>query len=92
MISAVMLGSADATTTVGKGERDGIVAFTRAATDAARTGHAGICGCHRRLVYYLPYHEQAGCSPTTPRAFEAAGVTYMVADWTNYPRFQASTA
>ena len=88
MVSAVMLGSVrgDATTSVGKGERDGIVAWSpeRLQTLRAQGTPVFVDVTADWCITCLANEQAVLFTDDMSRAFEAAGVTYMVADWTNY--------
>ena len=88
MVSAVMLGSVrgDATASVGKGERDGIVAWSPELLQTLRAqGTPVFVDVTADWCITCLANEQAVLfTDDMSRAFEAAGVTYMVADWTNY--------
>ena len=88
MVSAVMLGSVrgDATTSVGKGERDGIVAWSpeRLQTLRAQGTPVFVDVTADWCITCLANEQAVLFTDDMSRAFEVAGVTYMVADWTNY--------
>ena len=88
MVSAVMLGSVrgDATTSAGKGERDGIVAWSpeRLQTLRAQGTPVFVDVTADWCITCLANEQAVLFTDDMSRAFEAAGVTYMVADWTNY--------
>ena len=88
MVSAVMLGSVrgDATASSGKGERDGIVAWSPERLQALRVqGTPVFVDVTADWCITCLANEQAVLfTDDMTRAFETAGVTYMVADWTNY--------
>ena len=88
MVSAVMLGSVrgDATTSVGKGERDGIVAWSpeRLQTLRAQGTPVFVDVTADWCITCLANEQAVLFTDDMTRAFETAGVTYMVADWTNY--------
>ena len=88
MVSAVMLGSVrgDATTSVGKGGRDGIVAWSpeRLQTLRAQGTPVFVDVTADWCITCLANEQAVLFTDEMSRAFEAAGVTYMVADWTNY--------
>ncbi|MGB2418948.1 MAG: protein-disulfide reductase DsbD family protein, partial [Luminiphilus sp.] len=88
MVSAVMLGSVrgDATTSVGKVERDGIVAWSpeRLQTLRAQGTPVFVDVTADWCITCLANEQAVLFTDDMSRAFEAAGVTYMVADWTNY--------
>ena len=88
MALAVMLGSVrgDTTASVGKGERDGIVAWSPERLQTLRTqGTPVFVDVTADWCITCLANEQAVLfTDDMTRAFEAAGVTYMVADWTNY--------
>ena len=88
MVSAVLLGSVrgDATTSVGKGERDGIVAWSpeRLQTLRAQGTPVFVDVTADWCITCLANEQAVLFTDDMSRAFEAAGVTYMVADWTNY--------
>ena len=88
MVSAVMLGSVrgDATPSAGKGERDGIVAWSpeRLQTLRAQGTPVFVDVTADWCITCLANEQAVLFTDDMSRAFEAAGVTYMVADWTNY--------
>ena len=88
MISAVMLGGVrgDATASIGKEERDGIVAWSPERLQALRAqGTPVFVDVTADWCITCLANEQAVLfTDDMTRAFETAGVTYMVADWTNY--------
>ena len=88
MVSAVMLGSVrgDATPSAGKGERDGIVTWSPEQLETLRAqGTPVFVDVTADWCITCLANEQAVLfTDDMSRAFEAAGVTYMVADWTNY--------
>jgi len=88
LISAVMLGSVrgGATATVGKEERDGIVAWSpeRLQTLRAQGTPVFVDVTADWCITCLANEQAVLFTDDMTRAFEVAGVTYMVADWTNY--------
>ena len=87
IVSAVMLVACAVMPPPGrqKGARRHRRLVTRAPADASRTGHASICRCDRDWCITCLANEQAVLfTDDMTRAFETAGVTYMVADRTNY--------
>ena len=87
MVSAVMLGSVRGdTTSIGKGERDGIVAWSpeRLETLRAQGTPVFVDVTADWCITCLANEQAVLFTDDMTRAFEAAGVTYMVADWTNY--------
>ena len=88
MVSAVMLGGVrgDATGSSGKGERDGIVAWSPERLQMLRAqGTPVFVDVTADWCITCLANEQAVLfTDDMTRAFETAGVTYMVADWTNY--------
>ena len=88
MVSAIMLGSVrgDATASIGKGERDGIVAWSpeRLQTLRAQGTPVFVDVTADWCITCLANEQAVLFTDDMTRAFEAAGVTYMVADWTNY--------
>ena len=88
VVSAVMLGSVrgDATASVGKEERDGIVAWSpeRLQTLRAQGTPVFVDVTADWCITCLANEQAVLFTDNITRAFEAAGVTYMVADWTNY--------
>ena len=88
MVSAVMLGNVrgDTTTSTGKGERDGIVAWSpkRLQTLLAQGTPVFVDVTADWCITCLANEQAVLFTDDMTRAFEAAGVTYMVADWTNY--------
>ena len=87
MVSAIMLGSVrgDATS-IDKGERDGIVAWSpeRLQTLRAQGTPVFVDVTADWCITCLANEQAVLFTDDMTRAFEAAGVTYMVADWTNY--------
>ena len=88
MVSAVMLGSVrgDATTSVDREQRDGIVAWSpeRLQTLRAQGTPVFVDVTADWCITCLANEQAVLFTDDMTRAFEAAGVTYMVADWTNY--------
>ena len=88
MVSAVMLGGVrgDATASSGKGERDGIVAWSpeRLQTLRAQGTPVFVDVTADWCITCLANEQAVLFTDDMTRAFETAGVTYMVADWTNY--------
>ena len=88
MVSAVMLGSVrgDTTTSIGKGERDGIVAWSpkRLQTLLAQGTPVFVDVTADWCITCLANEQAVLFTDDMTRAFEAAEVIYMVADWTNY--------
>ena len=88
MVSAVMLGSVrgDATISIGKGERDGLVAWSpeRLQTLRAQGTPVFVDVTADWCITCLANEQAVLFTNEMTRAFEDAGVTYMVADWTNY--------
>jgi thiol:disulfide interchange protein len=88
MVSAVMLGSVrgDATVSIGKGGRDGIVAWSPEQLQTLRKqGTPVFVDVTADWCITCLANEQAVLfTDDMILAFDAAGVTYMVADWTNY--------
>ena len=88
MVSAVMLGSVrgDTTTSIGKGERDEIVAWSpeRLQTLRAQGTPVFVDVTADWCITCLANEQAVLFTDDMTRAFETAGVTYMVADWTNY--------
>ncbi len=88
IVSAVMLGGVrgDATGSSGKGERDGIVAWSPERLQMLRAqGTPVFVDVTADWCITCLANEQAVLfTDDMTRAFETAGVTYMVADWTNY--------
>ena len=88
MVSAVMLGGVrgDATASIGKGERDGIVAWSpeRLQTLRAQGTPVFVDVTADWCITCLANEQAVLFTDDMTRAFETAGVTYMVADWTNY--------
>ena len=88
MVSAIMLGGVrgDATASIGKGERDGIIAWSpeRLQTLRAQGTPAFVDVTADWCITCLANEQAVLFTDDMTRAFEAAGVTYMVADWTNY--------
>ena len=76
----------DATALSGKGERDGIVAWSPERLQTLRAqGTPGFVDVTADWCITCLANEQAVLfTDDMTRAFETAGVTYMVADWTNY--------
>ena len=87
MVSAIILGSVrgDATS-IDKGERDGIVAWSpeRLQTLRAQGTPVFVDVTADWCITCLANEQAVLFTDDMTRAFEAAGVTYMVADWTNY--------
>ena len=88
VVSAIMLGSVrgDATASIGKGERDGIVAWSpeRLQTLRAQGTPVFVDVTADWCITCLANEQAVLFTDDMTRAFETAGVTYMVADWTNY--------
>ena len=88
LVSAVMLGSVrgGATATVGKEERDGIVAWSpeRLQTLRAQGTPVFVDVTADWCITCLANEQAVLFTDDMTRAFEVAGVTYVVADWTNY--------
>ena len=88
MVSAVMLGSVrgDATTSIDREQRDGIVAWSpeRLQTLRAQGTPVFVDVTADWCITCLANEQAVLFTDDMTRAFEAAGVTYMVADWTNY--------
>ena len=88
MVSAVMLGSVrgDATTSIDREQRDGIVAWSpeRLQTLRAQGTPVFVDVTANWCITCLANEQAVLFTDDMTRAFEAAGVTYMVADWTNY--------
>ena len=88
LVSAIMLGSVrgDATASAGKEERDGIVAWSpeRLQTLRAQGTPVFVDVTADWCITCLANEQAVLFTDNMSRAFEAAGVTYMVADWTNY--------
>ena len=88
MVSAVMLGGVrgDATASSGKEERDGIVAWSpeRLQTLRAQGTPVFVDVTADWCITCLANEQAVLFTDDMTRAFETAGVTYMVADWTNY--------
>ena len=88
LVSAVMLGSVrgGATATVGKEERAGIVAWApeRLQTLRAQGTPVFVDVTADWCITCLANEQAVLFTDDITRAFEVAGVTYMVADWTNY--------
>ena len=88
MVSAVMLGGVrgDATTSIDKEQKDGIVAWSpeRLQTLRAQGTPVFVDVTADWCITCLANEQAVLFTDDMTRAFEAAGVTYMVADWTNY--------
>jgi thiol:disulfide interchange protein DsbD len=88
MVSAVMLGGVrgDASASAGKGERDGIIAWSpeRLQTLRAQGTPVFVDVTADWCITCLANEQAVLFTDDMTRAFEAAEVTYMVADWTNY--------
>ena len=88
IVSAVVLGSVrgDTTTSMGTGESDRIVAWSpeRLQTLRAQGTPVFVDVTADWCITCLANEQAVLFTDDMTRAFEAAGVTYMVADWTNY--------
>jgi len=88
LVSAVMLGSVrgDATATAGKEERDGTIAWSpeRLQTLRAQGTPVFVDVTADWCITCLANEQAVLFTDGMTHAFEIAGVTYMVADWTNY--------